>query len=139
MMAAEPGRFASTPGPSERHLTPDPSPQSGEGRTATTSYPPGPPPSEGGGRTTTSPPVASPLRRDEGIAPREGRGGDRRATRLGQRIAALPELERTVLGLWFQEELSLDEIAEVLEMGLAEVKAAFARGGLALRNGKEGV
>ena len=61
------------------------------------------------------------------------RGGDRRATRLGERIAALPELERTVLGLWFQEELSLQEIGEVLGMELAEAKAAFARGGLAAR------
>jgi RNA polymerase sigma factor FliA len=80
-----------------------------------------------------SPPVPAPPNSEgEMTTPGEGRG-KRRAAGLAERIAALPELEQTVLGLWFQEELSLQEIAEVLGMTLGEVKVAFARGGLAVK------
>jgi RNA polymerase sigma factor for flagellar operon FliA len=127
---------------------PIPSPLHGEGGKATSPPTPSPLQGEGGKATAHYEAVCAAM----AVEAREfleadedrGRDGDATrlyaratrdspATRLGKRIAALPELERTVLGLWFQEELSLQEIGEVLEMGLTEVKAAFARGGLAAR------
>ena len=123
MMAVEAREFfASPPGPLSTSAA---RPLVGEEGTATS--PPALSPRGGEGETATAPTPLPPSLR--------GRGETTAARPLAERIAALPELERTVLGLWFQEELSLQEIAEVLGMELMEVKAAFASGGLRAREG----
>ena len=49
---------------------------------------------------------------------------------LRQSLAAIPELERTVLALYYQEDLSLLEVAQVLSCDLQMARVLFARGGL---------
>jgi len=58
--------------------------------------------------------------------------GTEEAGLLGKTIANLPDLEQTVLALYFQEGLSLGEIAEVIGCDLAAARTIFGRAGLML-------
>ncbi len=55
---------------------------------------------------------------------------------LREAISALPELERTVCALYYQDELSLPEIAEVLDLRPKAARTAFARAALMLASGR---
>jgi RNA polymerase sigma factor (sigma-70 family) len=64
---------------------------------------------------------------------REFLGGARPSLR--EAIGALPEDQRVVLGLYFQEELSLAEIAEAMDCSMDDVKEMFTRGGMMVARG----
>lgn len=65
----------------------------------------------------------------EGILARE------RTTRLATALADLPMIYREVLTLRFEEEMKLEEIADVLEMPLSTVKTRLRRGLEGFRQG----
>ena len=62
-----------------------------------------------------------------------GPGDPMRSRRLRQLVASLPEKARMVVVMRYQEELSAEEIARVLEMPVGSVKSQLARALAVLR------
>lgn len=81
--------------------------------------------------------TAEEFRDDRNPAPANGNNHSPLATRMEQLVATLPEAQRSVLLLRYQEDLSPDEIAATLSMPVATVKSYLQRALQLLRSKAE--